>query len=90
MFELQFDTMFLHNLRYIIFIGNIPPRHQYYRTHDQIGMINPATGMQAQAAMANLPVPVNMYMNPTIPPNYYQNGQMQSGKLSCLFCNLYI
>lgn len=36
-------------------------------------MINPA---QAQAMNVTLPVPVNMYMQPTVPPNYY-HGNMQ-------------
>lgn len=56
------------------FNGNIPPRHQYFRTHDQMGMINPA---QAQALNVTLPVPVNMYMQPSVPPNYFQNGHVQ-------------
>ena len=34
-------------------------------------MINPA---QAQAMNVSLPVPVNMYMQPTVPPNYYHGG----------------
>lgn len=59
------------------FNGSIAPRHQYYRTHDQLGMINPTPGLQAQPAIANLPVPVNMYMSQSIPPNYFQNGQAQ-------------
>ncbi|XP_078488507.1 regulator of nonsense transcripts 1 [Ciona intestinalis] len=57
--------------------GAVPPRHQYFRTHDQMGMINQTTSIQAQQAVASLPVPVNMYMNPTIPPNYFHNGQAQ-------------
>jgi len=42
-----------------------------------MAMINTNPALQAQQAVAALHVPVNMYMNPTIPPNYYQNGQAQ-------------
>ena len=47
-------------------------------------MINPATGLQAPPAIASLPVPVNMYMSPSIPPNYYQNNGQGQGKLAAL------
>ena len=60
------------------FVGTMAPRRQYYRTHDQLGMINATTALQTQPAIANLPVPVNLYMNQSVPPSYYQNGQTQS------------
>jgi len=60
------------------FNGTMAPRRQYYRTHDQLGMINATTALQTQPAIANLPVPVNLYMNQSVPPSYYQNGQTQS------------
>lgn len=47
-------------------------------------MINPQIGLQAQQAASALPVPMNMYMNPTIPPNFFaaqQPGEMFEGFL---------
>ena len=64
--------------------GAVPPRHQYYRTHDQIGMINPQLGLQAQQAAATLPVPMSMYMNPTVPPNYFAAPQPGKPTFECM------
>jgi len=62
--------------------GSLAPRHQYYRTHDQLAMINGTTAAlqpSAQQAIANLPVPASMYMNQTIPPNYFNNVHGNQG-----------
>ena len=71
----------------IVGAGSLAPRHQYYRTHDQLAMINGTTAAlqpSAQQAIANLPVPASMYMNQTIPPNYFNNVHGNQGNF-CLF-----
>ena len=53
-----------------------------------MAMINgTTTALQpsAQQAIANLPVPASMYMNQTIPPNYFNNVHGNQGKNLCIF-----
>jgi regulator of nonsense transcripts 1 len=49
--------------------------HAYYRTHDQLSYISQDRA-QTGAALANLPVPLGMFMNMThIPPRFYNQQQ---------------
>lgn len=50
--------------------------HAYYRTHDQMSYISQDRA-QTSAALANLPVPLGMFMNMThIPPRFYNQQPM--------------
>lgn len=50
----------------------------YSRTHDPMNYISPE---RAQAAMANMPVPMGMFMNMShVPPRFYNLQQAAQGK----------
>lgn len=59
----------------------------YSRTHDQITYISPE---RTQAAVANLPVPMGMFMNMShIPPRFFNQHQQAIQGLNCpdfFFC----
>lgn len=53
----------------------------YSRTHDPMNYISPE---RAQAGMANMPVPMGMFMNMShVPPRFYNLQQAAQGKASC-------